>query len=71
MRVAIVGGKLQGIEAAFLAHEAGWEVVLIDKKPNVPASGLCQSFYQYDVTEESLSLLQALQEVDLSASWNG
>lgn len=65
MRVAIVGGKLQGIEAAFLAHEAGWEVVLIDKKPNVPASGLCQSFYQYDVTEESLSLLQALQEVDL------
>ena len=52
MRVAIVGGKLQGVEAAFLAHEAGWEAALIDKKSSLPASGLCRSFYQCDVVKD-------------------
>ena len=26
MRIAVIGGKLQGVEATFLAHKAGWEV---------------------------------------------
>ncbi|TGE31705.1 3-methylornithine--L-lysine ligase PylC [Desulfosporosinus sp. Sb-LF] len=50
MRVAIVGGKLQGVEAAYLAKKAGWEVVLIDKKTWVPAAELCDQFYELDVT---------------------
>ena len=51
MRVAIVGGKLQGVEAAYLAKKAGWEVVLVDRKSWVPAAGLCDSFYSLDVTK--------------------
>ena len=64
MRVAIVGGKLQGVEASFLAHEAGWEVILIDKKPSVPASGLCDSFYQCDIVKDVSTLRQIIENVD-------
>ena len=52
MRVAIVGGNLQGVEACYLAQKAGWEVVLIDKRNSVPASGLCDSIIHSDVTLE-------------------
>jgi pyrrolysine biosynthesis protein PylC len=31
----VVGGKLQGIEAAYLAHKAGWSVKVIDKDSGV------------------------------------
>lgn len=51
MRVAIVGGKLQGVEAVYLAKKAGWEVVLVDKKSEVPAAELCDQFYSFDVTK--------------------
>lgn len=50
MLVAIVGGKLQGVEAAYLARKAGWEVLLLDREAAVPASGLCDRFLQVDVT---------------------
>ena len=64
MRLAVVGGSLQGVEAACLAHKAGWEVLLIDKKPLVPASGLCDTFVQLDVTQvEQLDLV--FRDVDL------
>ncbi|MCP5101948.1 MAG: 3-methylornithine--L-lysine ligase PylC, partial [bacterium] len=46
MKVIIVGGKLQGVEAAYLARKAGWEVMVIDKDPAVPASGLSDVFIQ-------------------------
>ena len=44
MLVAIIGGNLQGVEAAYLARKAGCEVLVIDRKPVVPASGLCDRF---------------------------
>ncbi len=65
MIVAIVGGKLQGIEAAFLAREAGWEVILIDKKQSPPAAGLCSSFYQCDIVKDVSSLPRIIEQVDL------
>lgn len=65
MRVAIVGGRLQGVEAAFLAGEAGWEAVLVDRKSSVPAAGLCQSFYQCDVVKDASSLRRVIDKVDL------
>lgn len=64
MLVAIVGGKLQGVEAAYLARKAGWDVVVIDKKPVVPASDLCDRFLQLDVTHEK-NLGNKLKGVDL------
>ncbi|WP_227765917.1 3-methylornithine--L-lysine ligase PylC [Zhaonella formicivorans] len=49
MRVAIIGGRLQGVEAAYLAKKAGWKVTLLDKDSSVPAMGLCDTFYCLDV----------------------
>ncbi|MHB8077066.1 3-methylornithine--L-lysine ligase PylC [Desulfosporosinus fructosivorans] len=51
MRVVIVGGKLQGVEAVYLAKKAGWEVVLVDKESEVPAAALCDQFYSMDITK--------------------
>lgn len=64
MRAAVVGGTLQGVEAVYLAHKAGWEVLLIDKKPLVPASGLCDTFVQLDVTRTE-QLDSIFKDVDL------
>lgn len=63
MRVGVVGGKLQGVEAAYLARKAGWEVRLVDRKPGMPASGLCDTFAQADVTDVH-DLGKALGAVD-------
>jgi len=63
MLVGVVGGKLQGVEAAYLARKAGWEVRLVDKKSGMPASGLCDSFAQADVTDAH-DLDKALGAVD-------
>ena len=64
MLVAVVGGNLQGVEATYLAKKAGWEVILIDRRSVVPASGLCDRFIRLDVTgEEDLST--TLGDVDL------
>lgn len=65
MRIAIVGGKLQGVEAAYLARSAGWEVLLLDKRPIVPAMGLCDYYHQIDVYEEPQRLARILREADL------
>jgi pyrrolysine biosynthesis protein PylC len=62
MRVAIIGGKLQGVEATYLAKKAGWEVILVDKKSEVPAAVLCDHFYLLDVTKvvEWIPLLKGI-----------
>lgn len=41
MRLCIVGGALQGIEAAFLGREAGYETVVIDRRSDAPALSIC------------------------------
>lgn len=64
MLAAIVGGNLQGVEAAYLARKAGWRIRVVDKNPQAPASGLCDSFVQLDVAEER-GLAEALAKVDL------
>jgi 3-methylornithine--L-lysine ligase len=50
MLVAIIGGNLQGVEATYLAQKAGWEVLLIDKNPQAPASLLCDRFLPLTIT---------------------
>lgn len=63
-RIAIVGGKLQGTEAAYLAKKAGMESLLIDYYEKPPAMNLCDEFLCCDVTEESKELIDALNRVD-------
>jgi pyrrolysine biosynthesis protein PylC len=65
LKIAVVGGKLQGTEATYLAHKAGWEVILIDKRPVVPAQGLADEFYQMDVTDDASGLGSLLRKADL------
>jgi len=64
MKAAIIGGKLQGVEAAYLAGKAGWDVTVIDRAPDAPASGLCHRFIHTDITTRS-DLEQLLRPFDL------
>lgn len=48
--IAVIGGSLQGTEAAYLARKAGWRILLIDKNPDCPAFGLCDDFLAADIT---------------------
>lgn len=50
MRLGVVGGKLQGTEAAYLAGKAGYEVVLVDRRAETPASGLAHEVHEIDIT---------------------
>ena len=52
MRLLIVGGKLQGTEAAYLAGKAGWETVLVDRREAPPAAGLVDRHVVADVTAD-------------------
>lgn len=64
MYTAIIGGKLQGIEAAYLARKADWHTLLIDARPSVPAAGLCDRTVQADV--RNMEAIQShLRDVDL------
>jgi 3-methylornithine--L-lysine ligase len=68
MRVAIIGGKLQGLEAVYLANKAGYRTLLIDKDHHVPAAGLCDRFLCLDLlTPADHHQLQAAltQDIDL------
>ena len=64
MLVAVAGGNLQGVEVAYLARKAGWDVLVVDKNAGVPASGLCHWFVQQDLREEK-HLGDLLANVDL------
>lgn len=64
MRVAVVGGKLQGVEAAYLAKKAGWEVFVVDKKSRVLASKIGDHFCVIDVTHID-EWLMFLKKIDL------
>jgi len=52
MRLAVVGGKLQGTEACYLGLKAGYEVVLVDRRKGVAASGLAAETHVFDVLQE-------------------
>lgn len=64
MQIAIMGGKLQGLEAAYLARKARWKALLFDANPSVPASGLCDRTVRVDFLD-SKELLPHLKRVDL------
>lgn len=55
MRLLIVGGRLQGTEAAYLAAKAGWETILVDRREDVPAAALADRVVVADLaTDEQL-----------------
>jgi len=64
VRLAIVGGKLQGTEACYLARKAGYFSILIDKNENPPAKGMCDRFVHADVLKKDKTLITLLKSVD-------
>lgn len=48
MLIAVIGGKLQGVEAVYLAQMAGYKTLVIDKNPEAPAVGLCDYFLEFE-----------------------
>lgn len=68
MLVAIIGGKLQGVEATYLARKAGWEVLLIDKNPRAAASLMCDRFLPLAIrTTEDLNNISEPVELIIPA----
>ncbi len=64
MLIAVIGGKLQGVEAVYLAQKAGWETLVIDKNPHVPAAGMCDHFLEFEFSS-SHSVPKGFPDVDL------
>lgn len=61
MLIAVIGGRLQGLEAVYLAKKAGYRTVVIDRDPHAPAAGLCDQFLEFEFTLESPSLVTDLK----------
>jgi len=64
MRLLVVGGKLQGVEACYLARRAGWTTILVDRSPRPPASGLCDEFHHFDITRDERRLRLLARNAD-------
>ncbi len=65
MRIAIIGGKLQGVEATYLAKKAGWEVVLFDRRELAQASRLADTFHCMDILTSFDEFLACLEGIEL------
>ncbi len=63
-KIAIIGGKLQGLEAVYLASKAGMDITLIDKNQKVPAGKLCHHFVCQNILERKPELIAELKKAD-------
>ncbi len=63
-RLAIVGGKLQGMEAAYLARKAGIRTVVLDRDPDAPALALADEPVLIDLMVERDEALKVLGDCD-------
>jgi len=59
MVIAIAGGALQGLEVTYLAKKAGFETLLLDRRRNSPATGICDGFVALDLCDHE-ALTRAL-----------
>jgi pyrrolysine biosynthesis protein PylC len=64
MKIGIVGGALQGMEAVFLSNRAGFETLVIDRKRNAPALSLADSHEVSDVTKDTERVRKILHDCD-------
>lgn len=51
MNLLIAGGRLQGVELAYLAVKAGWRATVVDRDPEAPAFGLCDRSVVFDLND--------------------
>jgi len=62
--ICLVGGKLQGFEAAYLSKKAGMKVIVVDKNPQALIRNYADEFHCFDVTKESEKLFEISKRVD-------
>lgn len=67
MKIAIIGGRLQGVEICYLAQKAGFATLVIDKSGDVPARGICSHFieFHFSVEDQWPSLPREWHTLDL------
>ncbi len=65
MKMLIVGGKLQGVEACYLAQKANIKTLLIDKNPSCLARNLADSFIEMDILKNKEAFLKKAYDCDL------
>ncbi|MEA4978062.1 MAG: 3-methylornithine--L-lysine ligase PylC [Methanomassiliicoccaceae archaeon] len=64
MRLAIVGGALQGMEAVYLSKRAGYETVVIDRKTYAPALSLADEAHVMDPIKDPDSAMKIFSDCD-------
>lgn len=62
--ICLVGGKLQGFEAAYLAKKAGMKVLAIDKNPQALIRNYVDEFHSFDVIKAPKKLLELTRKAD-------
>lgn len=63
-KVCIIGGKLQGVEALYLAGKAGMETTLIDHNESPLGKNFCGRFICQDVLQYDTNMISILEEAD-------
>lgn len=64
MRIGVLGGRLQGIEATYLCSKAGYESILIDKDAQAPAMTLADEAHILDIIKDVNHAKRILKKVD-------
>lgn len=64
MKIGIVGGALQGMEAVYLSRKAGYETFVIDRKEAAPACSLADGHAIMDVVKDREKAVKALSDCD-------
>lgn len=65
MRIGIVGGALQGMEAVFLSKKAGFETIVIDRREDAPAASLSDDHETFDIMEDASKTMKVLEDCDV------
>ena len=65
INIVILGGSLQGFEAAYLAKKAGWNSTVIDRRENAIAKYMADSFIVADLCHYDDRFLKLLVEADV------
>lgn len=65
MNVAVVGGKLQGVEVTYLAKCAGYTVGVLDRRQDAQAFGMADREHVIDILQESARTECILKKYDV------
>ena len=65
MRIGIIGGALQGMESVYLSKKAGYETLVLDRKPHAPATFLSDHHEVVDVVKETERTKKILSDCDV------